>query len=411
MRHGIYGIKNGGIFLWGKTAAVRNTLSTCKSINIVVTHVYGGGSSFYLNPLLKRASAEHPVMLVKPTFVPKWMQITIYAGYGNPVAFFAKGFDSLKGLQGIKAKITINGLEKWYQYDKSGKLSTLALERLVKEISEIKMSLDAEITYLVHDYYCLCPNFTLIAPNGLYCASEQTLEHCKKCQAYWRKKSITFGDGVEMTLWRAAFSKLFLQCSEVRTFSEDSCRRMAKCFPDVAFTKVPHSLPIDFPESPRLNSGDMVIGVFGKIQQYKGAEIVVDLANLLENDDSGARIVVVGELPGFEEQLPERLKVLGRYKHEDLPRIIEREGINISLMPSVCPETFSYVVHESMALGLPVACFGIGAQRDAVADYPKGSIIPEMTAIAAWQTLQRLFSSCRNRKGGNANEVESTSHR
>ncbi len=45
-------------------------------------------------------------------------------------------------------------------------------------------------------------------------------------------------------------------------------------------------------------------------------------------------------------------------------------------MPSIWPETFSFVTHEMLATGLPVFGFDIGAQGEALRRAPNGVAIP-----------------------------------
>ena len=104
------------------------------------------------------------------------------------------------------------------------------------------------------------------------------------------------------------------------------------------------------------------------------------------------KIKIMGDICGVAT-LPPNIKVCGKYKVENLPEIIRDEGINVGFMASIWPETFSYVTHELMSLGLPLVCFDIGAPRDAVSRYGKGAVIPEMTVESAWQTIERLWTN------------------
>ena len=45
------------------------------------------------------------------------------------------------------------------------------------------------------------------------------------------------------------------------------------------------------------------------------------------------------------------------------------------LFPSIYPETFSYVVHELMAMDLPIAAFNIGAPAEKLRHYAHGLLL------------------------------------
>lgn len=88
--------------------------------------------------------------------------------------------------------------------------------------------------------------------------------------------------------------------------------------------------------------------------------------------------------------------VHGSYEWRDLPGLVARYGISAWLIPSVWPETFSFTTHEAIATGLPVFCFDLGAQADALrgslAQGGLGAILPigQPPAIAPALLLDRL---------------------
>lgn len=48
---------------------------------------------------------------------------------------------------------------------------------------------------------------------------------------------------------------------------------------------------------------------------------------------------------------------------------------SIVFFPSICPETFSYVVSEIMQFDMPIIAFRIGAQGENVERYAKGILV------------------------------------
>ena len=69
---------------------------------------------------------------------------------------------------------------------------------------------------------------------------------------------------------------------------------------------------------------------------------------------------------------------------------MEENRIDLILIPSICPETFSYTTEESIQMGLPVAVFNVGAPAERVGKYEKGLVIDIVDAefaihdILAW---------------------------
>jgi hypothetical protein len=137
---------------------------------------------------------------------------------------------------------------------------------------------------------------------------------------------------------------------------------------------VPHlSEPLDRVDLSILSSAPLHIGIIGGINEAKGANVVVGLADAIKaRPDQDVRLTLIGttdaERTNFE--------VTGSYNPGDLPTQISRLGINLVLVPSIWPETFCYVADEAMILNIPLAVFDIGAPAERVALYPKGRVLP-----------------------------------
>jgi len=58
-----------------------------------------------------------------------------------------------------------------------------------------------------------------------------------------------------------------------------------------------------------------------------------------------------------------------------LPKLMEDNQIDLVLIPSICPETFSYTTEEAMNMRLPVAVFDYGAPAERVREYERGIVL------------------------------------
>jgi len=72
---------------------------------------------------------------------------------------------------------------------------------------------------------------------------------------------------------------------------------------------------------------------------------------------------------------PAGIRVLGSYELSELPQLIQNSGANVFLLPSIVPETFSFVCEELMHLGVPLVVFDIGAPPERVASYSRGLVV------------------------------------
>ena len=172
-------------------------------------------------------------------------------------------------------------------------------------------------------------------------------------------------------LWRPALDR----ADDLTVFSKASSRIVAGVHPDLAH-KIqlrPHGPLGAVPRLSPARLGQMVIGVPGNLNEQKGASVVRDLALALARTHE-ARLVVLGEVAP-DCPLPRSVKVLGGYQLEDLPHLVARHGIGAWLIPSLWPETFSYVTQESLATGLPCIGFDLGGQGEALRRAENGHVV------------------------------------
>ena len=90
---------------------------------------------------------------------------------------------------------------------------------------------------------------------------------------------------------------------------------------------------------------------------------------------------------------PENLNVLGRYDIKQLPDIVEEKEIDLIVIPSIWPETFSYTTSEAIQLNVPVACFDVGAQKDKVKSLKRKVIFSDRNPEIMLREIMHLFDA------------------
>ena len=385
LRHGVRRIGAKIDIPTRKGWAVNQALWSATEVDIVLTHGFGGGAESYLSHKIFNAPPSRAIFVIKPTRSVGLYSVDLHLHGKKVVWFFVAGLEAFGGLVGRKCRIVVNELVWWPTIGRA--VSNESLITIVSKLLVLKRLLGAELVFLLHDYYCICPKYTLLDENGAFCWPEAGRSRCDACL----KAQARRGHGLSITQWRGAFERLLSACDEIVAFSEDTKKRVEKCYGNLSIKVIPHELPVKLDPLRTISPSPMTIGVVGFLLPEKGPFMVKQLAErLLELKRHDVRIKVVGAVQkGFD--MPSNVDVLGRYDVRELPSILEREGVNVAFVPSILAETFSYVTKELIALGLPVACFDIGAQRDHVAAYPKGAVIPEITSESAWQTILKLY--------------------
>lgn len=381
-----------GIDGFSRRRHLQRLVDDAQQVELILTFYWGGGATSYLTTSLKTKSPGTLSVVVKPTLGHALLSVEVWRNgscalkcFVPSLSWFAHDFP------GKIDSVIINELVLWHRYMGVNAMSAEAISGLVDEILGVVQAHNTGLLYLVHDYYSACPRVTTVSPDGVYCAHEYDVTACQNCLTQGVQGGAPVVAGCDITRWRQAFHRLFSKASEVRTFSEDTSRRMRWIFPGIAFTCVPHQPLAKVAKAVIRNHKHMTVGVFGSIEMVKGARQLLELVEYTKAIGANVSFVVVGELQIPPNQIPEEIKILGRYKRQDLTRLVEENDINMAAFLSICPETYSYVVQEMMALGLPVATFPVGAPADCVADYPLGRIAKDFSAEAIFRALTELF--------------------
>ncbi|TFL17108.1 glycosyltransferase [Jannaschia formosa] len=220
---------------------------------------------------------------------------------------------------------------------------------------------------LLHDWFPVSPSYTLLGADGAYRGPVGPEAEDPAHRA----------GRASVAEWQAEWGRLMAAADKVVLFSEAGRPILAHAFPGLDPARItvrPHALPdperLAVADPPRATGPeDAVLGVLGNINHHKGADVIDALAR------AGTRVVVLGQADPARP-LVRAVQVHGGYAAPEIPELVRRYGITHWLVPSIWPETFSFVTHEALATGLPVLGFDIGAQGAALRAAPNGHPIP-----------------------------------
>lgn len=224
----------------------------------------------------------------------------------------------------------------------------------------------------VHDYFMISPSYCLLNADGAY---RGPVRGDNPDPAHRVRRP----DGTTVSLgdWQAAWAEFLEACETIVVFSESSRQHVVATYPGLRDKIVyrPHASVAQIGRVvPPTHAGAGTLAVLGNLNRQKGAGVLCDLA-ARSAAAGGPRVVLIGNMdPAFSR--PSSLKLHGSYDRADIPYLAERYGVTAWLVPSIWPETFSFVTHEMLATGLPVYGFDIGAQGEALRRAPNGIAIP-----------------------------------
>jgi glycosyltransferase involved in cell wall biosynthesis len=261
-------------------------------------------------------------------------------------------------------------------------------EEIPHLLVDIKQATSARLRILVHDFFLVCPSQFLIDHEGKHC-HVPNVSVCSSCLPKNQQGFTALFLERDMPKWRSMWGALLLVADEIVTFSQSSSTLLLKAYPRIEkgrISVVPHKVIHVSGLPPTItNAKSLHIGVVGHIGFHKGSHFIHALAQEIRRRGIDVKIVVIGTIEVTCD--PQVVTQTGAYKHDELRGLIEKSGANVFLFPSICPETFSYVVQELVTMLLPVASFNLGAPAERLATYSNGIVMDSMNPSAVLDDL------------------------
>lgn len=334
---------------------------------VIFDHNGGGGTNLYTTEMIRDALNKVDSILRIYFYDGNW--IVHWLSTDDGLIFFTPSIDDLfQTLTQVTCQeIIINSV---YGAPEIVQLS----QNIIRLANDTKAKLDIKI----HDFFALCTSPHLLDHNEKYCNVPADPLICANClknsrgwyHSWYPKENIP----TSIQEWRIPFKKLFEKADQISFFDSSSVEILSRAF-ELEPSKlkvVPHEMRY-FKNAKKIESrGPLHIGVLGTLSKVKGSEPLFRVRNYIDERNLKIPITLVGS---SVVEVPPGISVTGPYEHEELPKFVSYYGINVILMPSIVPETFSYTLSEAMAMELPIVAFDIGAQGSRVRQYRFGEVI------------------------------------
>ena len=235
----------------------------------------------------------------------------------------------------------------------------------------------------LHDYFSICPRTHLIDENMYYCG-EPDDTGCNACIA--KNGSLVIREEAsepEITAWRQMQYEFLSAARKVFVPNVDVSKRLARYFEGLAFTLRPHAETFHEPVAPvaKFTEGIRRIALIGALPDMKGGGVLKELANDAHARNLPLEFHILGYYGSDDLSVYSygNVKETGKYQEKELPELLTLSGATIALLPSVCPETFSYALSQVYQLGLYPVVFDIGAAAERIRSCNWGEILPYQT--------------------------------
>lgn len=349
------------------------------NVCLIVDHDLGGGANHYRELLVDSIIRDGRSVVIVTYHVATLSHVLILRNSRVNLRFSVPDKDFI--LEAVK-KLSVADVI----YNTA--VSFAKPEEIPHLLINIKQTTSARLQVLVHDFFLACPSHFLIDHEGKYCHVPH-VSVCSNCLTKNHQGFTTLFHERDMTKWRSIWGAMLSIADEIVTFSHNSSTLLMKAYPQIEKSRisvVPHKVTHMPGRIPKITNTDSLrIGVVGQIGFHKGSLFIQSLAREIGRRSADVKIVVIGAIEAVCDPLV--VTQTGHYQHDELIGLIEKSGANVFLFPSICPETFSYVIQELMIMSLPVASFNLGAPAERLATYQKGLVLDSMDPVAVLDEL------------------------
>lgn len=204
---------------------------------------------------------------------------------------------------------------------------------------------------------------------------------------------------------RRIFDRLLSRCADVVLACSTAALDQFPAVVAAATGKVVFTgaeLPSGITVTEPLSGSTPVVVCVGRLNSWKGQEVLIDAVARLSSRGVQVRAELVGSIFRTERHHEDRLRsqidqfglaasvaLLGQ--RSDALEIVARA--DIAVVPSTRPEPFGMALVEAMALGRPVVASDAGGPAEIVTDGVDGLLVPPGDAVALADALQKLIES------------------
>lgn len=356
-----------------------------KKIELVFDHQLGGGANRYRDEKIDRIVRAGGMAALLVFDLPRLQYRLEFHRPGGKQIEFLDNFEAMRHRlsQMRYATIHVNNLVSYPD--------PLVMVRL---IARLKHECDCELLAYLHDFHAVCPSYTLLNAQGRYCGVPDA-EVCKKCLPSNKLTFPAFSRQSDIAPWRETWREMLGSATKIVAFSQSTVDIFRLAFPEQdklpQIMVQPHTIQLSrYPKCTPQLRGPLKVAVIGHIGFAKGAVIVQEVVRLIEQRALPVQIVVIGTLER-DAAFP-HVVTTGPFESASLPALLKEHGIGVCLLPSICPETFSYVTEEVITMEMPIVCFDLGAPASKVRHYRYGQVSEEISAQGALDAIMSLVN-------------------
>jgi glycosyltransferase involved in cell wall biosynthesis len=259
----------------------------------------------------------------------------------------------------------------------------------------------------LHDFAAFCPRPHLLEePMLRFCQYCRDLDRCGRCLAFdWRV------DGAWQGARREAAAALLAEADALVFPSDFLLRSYRELFPGLPVERarvIPPAAAAGAALPPRPSGPLRHVALVGGARMHKGGAVFLDVIRALAGERlrwsvyGGIDPILLDALQNgglsrnytMARRVPVRLR--GSYRHGHLPRLLRQDGVDLALLLSIVPESYSLTLDECVQAGVPVLAFNLGALGDRVPELGAGRLVdPDEGAEGIVAAIRRMLRDGR----------------
>lgn len=347
---------------------------------LVIDHDLGGGANLYRKRwVAERTAAGERIGVLIYSLLRLGFVLTEHSARGNaPLGVFAA--------RDLGRLLDVLAPRRLVYNDAVSHPDALHLAEILADCKRQRREA-VQLVLAMHDFFPICPSPHLLDADGSYCGVPEDAGRCAACLERLSEPFVDLYRHHGLPAWRTAWGALLALADEIRIFSPSARTLLGRAYPALEAARIalrPHRVePLPAAEASRVarwrgaRRPTGVIAVVGSITPVKGAHVVARLARWLAERQPGYRLCVIGALMPSAGVPAPFLSETGPYAAHELTSLVLKADPDLFLVPSIVPETFSFVLHELERYGLPIAAFPYGAQADFIARCAHAHALPE----------------------------------
>ena len=262
------------------------------------------------------------------------------------------------------------------------------------DIFELPKQFNIPVIFTVHDFYCICPSIHLIYKDGMYCGGCDFGSEKEDCLIKHPCTDIPDFDKEMLKRWREKFNDV-KDSVDLFTFPSFSASEIFSSFYKISDDKIKviyHGIPLRRDVSYHMKEpGEVLqVAILGSMYLHKGKPLVKFILKRLVGDE-GIRFHLFGEVSLRGANLVNH----GKYDRSNIVKLLRENRIDVVMILSTWPETFSYTLSESLASSIPLIVTNMGALKERVEKDQVGWVVDYEDPEKICELL-RLLKSDRN---------------